>query len=69
MTNFDLEGKEFIELNKLLKICGFTGTGGEAKLAIANGEALVNGEIETQRRKKIRPGDKLEFRGEKIKVS
>lgn len=69
MTKFDLEGKEFIELNKLMKICGFTGTGGEAKLAIANGEALLNGEIETQRRKKIRSGDVIEFREAKVTVS
>ncbi len=69
MTEFKLDGKEFIELNKLIKICGFTGTGGEAKLAIANGEAILNGEVETQRRKKIRSGDELEFREVKVKVS
>lgn len=69
MTEFNLEGKEFIELNKLMKICGFTGTGGEAKLAIANGEALLNGEIETQRRKKIRAGDVIEFGDAKVTVS
>lgn len=69
MTEFQLDGKEFIELNKLIKICGLSGTGGEAKIAIANGEALLNGEIETQRRKKIRSGDILEFREVKVKVS
>lgn len=68
MTEFNLEEKEFIELNKLMKICGFTGTGGEAKLAIVNGEALLNGEVETQRRKKIRAGDVIEFRDTKVTV-
>lgn len=68
MTEFELEGREFIELNKLIKISGFTGTGGEAKLAIADGEAMVNGEVETQRRKKLRSGDTLSFRGIEVKV-
>jgi len=30
------------------------GSGGEAKLVIGDGQVLVNGAIETQRRKKIR---------------
>lgn len=68
MEEFQLEGKEFIELNRLIKFSGFTGTGGEAKLAIANGEALINGEVETRRRKKIRSGEVLSFRSIEIKV-
>lgn len=48
---------EFIKLDQLLKFAGITYTGGEAKTAIQNGEILVNGEVCTQRGKKIRPGD------------
>ena len=40
------------------------GSGGEAKLVIGDGQVLVNGAIETQRRKKIIHGDIIEFRGE-----
>ena len=58
MENFKLkEGEEYIELKNLIKILGWVGTGGEAKFRIDNQEIKVNGEIETQRRKKIRRGD------------
>ena len=58
MENFKLkEGEEYIELKNLIKILGWVGTGGEAKFRIDNQEIKVNGEIETQRRKKIRSGD------------
>ncbi len=69
MTSFELQGKEFIELNKLLKIHNLVGSGGEAKVRIrAEGEATVNGEVETQVRKKLRAGDRVEFGGEVIMV-
>ncbi len=53
---FELEGYEFIELNKLLKIMNLVGTGGEANARIENGEILVNGEVETRKRNKLRAG-------------
>ncbi|MBP1737140.1 MAG: hypothetical protein H6Q60_1021 [Oscillospiraceae bacterium] len=48
---------EFIKLDSLLKFSNVTGSGGEAKLVIAEGEVTVNGETCTMRGKKIRPGD------------
>lgn len=58
MENFKLkEGEEYIELKNLIKLLGWVNTGGEAKVRIDNREVIVNGEIETQRRKKIRRGD------------
>ena len=36
---------EFIKLDSFLKFCGAVGTGGEAKIAIAEGEVQVNGEV------------------------
>ncbi len=69
MTTFNLAGKDFIELNKLLKILSLVGSGGEAKIRIREeGEATVNGEVETQVRKKLRAGDQLEFAGEVILI-
>lgn len=38
-----------------------SGTG--AKQVIDEGLVKVNGEVETQRRKKLRPGDTVEFEG------
>ena len=52
---------EFIKLQDLLKFAGVCDTGGEAKLAIQDGEVLVNGEVCTMRGKKIRPGDVVQL--------
>lgn len=65
---FQLEGHPFIELNKLLKLLHFVGTGGEANIRIENGEARVNGTRETRKRKKLVAGDRVEFGGEVIEI-
>ena len=59
---------EYIKLQDLLKFAGLTETGGEAKLAIQNGEVSVNGETCTMRGKKLRPGDKASLDGVTITV-
>ena len=48
-----------IKLESLLKFAGLTGTGGEAKIRIQEGEVLVNGEACTQRGRKLRNGDRV----------
>ncbi len=48
-----------IELCQFLKFGGLAATGGEAKLAITAGKVLLNGVIETQKRKKLQAGDKV----------
>ncbi len=65
---YELGTYEFIELNKLLKLLGLVGTGGEANMLIENGEVLVNDSVETQKRKKLRAGDKVEFEGNNITI-
>ena len=52
---------EFIKLEALLKFAALVGTGGEAKLVIADGLVKVNGEVCTMRGRKIRPGDVVSF--------
>lgn len=59
---------EFIKLDQLMKYASMVQTGGEAKMLIAGELVLVNGEICTQRGKKIRPGDEVLFDGETYKV-
>ena len=54
---------EWIKLDAFLKYACAVGSGGEAKQAVAAGEVKVNGEICTQRGKKIRPGDYVEYGG------
>lgn len=60
---------EFIKLDAFLKLSGLAETGGEAKLMVADGEVLVNGEVCTQRGKKLRPGDTVSFGGETLEVA
>lgn len=60
--------KEPVELHKILKFEGLVPSGGVAKLAIESGDVLVNGEVETRKRKKIVSGDIIEFNGEKIRL-
>ena len=59
---------EFIKLEQIMKFASMVHTGGEAKMLINQGLVLVNGEICTQRGKKIRSGDVIEFDGETYKV-
>jgi ribosome-associated protein len=60
--------KEPVELFKILKFEGLAASGGEAKALIADGQVLVNGQVETRKRKQIVSGDILEFAGEKYLV-
>ncbi len=55
---------EYIKLEALLKLANVVSSGGEAKLAIQNGEVAVNGDICTQRGKKLRSGDIAVLSGE-----
>lgn len=52
--------KEPVELYKILKFEGLASSGGEAKLLIEQGQVIVNGLIETRKRKKIVSGDIIE---------
>jgi len=60
--------KEPVELYKILKFEGMVSSGGEAKSVIADGQVLVNGNVETRKRKKIVSGDIVEFGKEKIHI-
>lgn len=52
---------DFIRLDSFLKMCDAVQTGGHAKMVIQDGEVRVNGEVCTQRGKKLRSGDFAEF--------
>ncbi len=60
--------KEPVELHKILKFEGLVASGGEAKSIIADGQVLLNGTVETRKRKKIISGDIIEFGQEKILI-
>ena len=59
---------EFIKLDSFLKAVNAVGSGGEAKMIIADGEVLVNGLVEQRRGRKLRPGDRVEVAGHCYRV-
>ena len=67
MTEIEIT-KAPVELYKILKFESMVASGGEAKMVIANGLVLLNGVVETQKRKKIMPGDIIEFNNEKLLI-
>ena len=58
-----------IELCQLLKFAGLAESGGAAKQSIAEGAVKLNGQVETQKRKKILVGDRVEFGGQVLTVT
>ena len=54
---------EYIRLDDFLKLNDAVQSGGHAKFVIQGGEVKLNGEVCTQRGKKLRPGDSVEFSG------
>ncbi len=59
---------DFIKLDAFLKFAALVGTGGEAKLVIADGLVQVNGEVCTMRGKKLRAGDTVTFADQTLLV-
>jgi ribosome-associated protein len=48
---------EYITLGQFLKFAGIISMGSEAKSYLSQNEAVVNGEKEARRGRKLRPGD------------
>ena len=51
--------EEYIELYKLIKFLDLVDSGADAKMIVADGHVIRNGEVEMRKRAKIRAGDKL----------
>ena len=62
-------GSDYIKLDQFLKLADIVMSGGEAKLLIMSEEIKVNGEIATQRGKKLRDGDIVEYMNKEFHVS
>ena len=54
---------EFIKLGQALKLANLVESGVDAKFVVQDGLVLVNGEVCTQRGKKLVNGDKVSFEG------
>jgi len=65
---FNLNGTEYIELIKLLKLLHIAESGGHAKIMVEDGEVKLNGVVESRKRAKLRPGDVVETSGKQITI-
>ena len=65
---FNLNGAEYIELIKLLKLLHIAESGGHAKIMVEDGEVKLNGEVEFRKRAKLRVDDIVEASGKKITI-
>ena len=62
------EGHDHIQLDHLLKILGLVSSGGEAHQVIEEQMVQVNGEIELRKRKKLKPGDVVQFESNSVSI-
>ena len=59
---------EYIKLDQLLKLANIVSSGAEAHIFIKESKVKLNGEIELQKRKKIKNKDIVEVLDKKIQV-
>jgi len=64
-VSFAVRG-EYIQLDQLLKASGLAGSGGEAHAAVEAGLVTVDGQSESRKRAKLRPGQQVEFGGQRV---
>jgi len=59
---------EYIQLNQLMKMMGWSSSGAESNAIIDSGKVKVNGQIELRKRNKLIAGSKVEFNGQTVIV-
>ena len=67
MIEFKITG-DYIPLIQLLKAANLVQTGGEAQIVVTEGEVKYNGQVDYRKRLKVKKGDVIEFRNNKIVV-
>ncbi|MGN6723755.1 MAG: RNA-binding S4 domain-containing protein [Marmoricola sp.] len=60
---------EVIRLGQFLKLANLVDSGADAKLVIAEGEVLVDGEVELRRGRQLRAGTIVEHAGRRARVT
>ena len=68
MKTYELNGQDYIELIKLLKIMRVSESGGQAKLMVEDGIVYLNGQQESRKRAKLRICDFIEVMDFKIRI-
>jgi len=67
-TDFALRG-DHITLDGLLKATVLAGSGGAAKVLIADGQVRVNAQVEMRRGRKLRVGDTVEMADASVRLT
>lgn len=67
ITTFAVRG-DHIALDQLLKATGLVPSGGEAHGAVDAGLVRVDGQVETRRRAKLRPGQRVQLGGDSVEL-
>jgi len=65
---FSIRG-EFIQLDHLLKAAGLVASGGAAHAEVDLGKVAVDGKVETRRRAKLRPGQRVAYGGQVVELT
>ena len=60
---------DYIQLDQLLKAAGLVDSGGAAHAAVEQGQVRVDGAVESRKRAKLRPGQRVRFAGEEIELT
>jgi ribosome-associated protein len=69
IVEFELDpGREFVELNQLLKLVGLVDSGGAGKALVASGAVRVDGAVELRKTCKIHAGQVVTLDGLEIRV-
>lgn len=67
LQRFAIRG-DYIQLDQLLKAAGLVGSGGEAHALVEAGAVKVDGKVESRKRAKLRPGQKVSFQGQQVEL-
>jgi ribosome-associated protein len=57
-----------VRLGQFLQLAGIADTGADAKILLAGGEVLVDGEADVRRGRQLHPGDVVSFQGHSLQV-
>ena len=60
---------DFIKLGQALQLAGLVDSGVDAKFVIQDGLVKVNGNVETQRGKKLVSGDVVSYNGKTFEIA
>lgn len=57
---------EYIQLDHLLKAAGLVASGGAAHAEVEQGKVRVDGRLESRKRAKLRPGQRVDYDGQRL---